>query len=92
MLEVEVVSAEERLWRGNATRVIARTVEGDIGILTGHAPTLAILAAGEVRVLAEDGSTVTAECQDGFLSVEHDRVTIVSQDAVLASGSQASGH
>ncbi|MFI7589661.1 F0F1 ATP synthase subunit epsilon [Spongisporangium articulatum] len=82
-LQVDVVSAEERLWQGEATRVIARTVEGDIGILTGHAPTLAILAAGQVQILTGSGETVAATVQDGFLSVEHDRVTIVSQDATL---------
>ena len=85
-LQVDVVSAEERLWSGEASQVSARTVDGDIGVLTGHAPLLAILAPGDVRVRTEAGETVTAHVNDGFLSVEHDRVTIVAQDAALGSG------
>ena len=85
-LQVDVVSAEERLWSGEASQVSARTVDGDIGVLTGHAPLLAILAPGDVRVRTEGGEMVTAHVNDGFLSVEHDRVTIVAQDAALGSG------
>jgi F-type H+-transporting ATPase subunit epsilon len=85
-LQVELVSAEARVWSGEATRVVCRTTEGDIGVLAGHAPTLGVLAPGEVRILAEGGSTVVAELQDGFLSVEHDRVTIVSDSARLTAG------
>jgi F-type H+-transporting ATPase subunit epsilon len=88
-LQVEVASAEQRVWSGEASRVIARTVDGDIGILTGHAPVLAILAPGEVQVLTSQGETVTATVQDGFISVEHDRVTIVAVDAVLGTGSDS---
>jgi F-type H+-transporting ATPase subunit epsilon len=86
-LHVELVSAEARVWSGDASRVILRTTEGDIGLLTGHAPTLAVLAPGQIRILREDGATVLADAQDGFLSVEHDRVTLVSDTARLVSGS-----
>ena len=89
-LQVDVVSAEERLWSGEASQVSARTVDGEIGVLTGHAPLLAILAPGDVRVRTESGETVTAHVNDGFLSVEHDRVTIVAQDAALGSGDDSS--
>ncbi len=58
-LNVAVVSAERELWTGEATQVIARTTEGEIGILTGHEPVLAILAPGESRVTATDGTVVT---------------------------------
>ena len=88
-LQVDVVSAEERLWSGDARQVTARTVDGDIGVLTGHAPLLAILAPGEVRVQTEAGETVLAHVSDGFLSVEHDRVTVVAQDAALGSGAES---
>jgi F-type H+-transporting ATPase subunit epsilon len=86
-LHVELVSAEAKVWSGDASRVILRTTEGDIGLLTGHAPTLAVLAPGEIRILGVDGETVVADAQDGFLSVEHDRVTLVSDTARLVSGS-----
>jgi F-type H+-transporting ATPase subunit epsilon len=86
-LQVELVSAEARVWSGSASMVIARTSEGELGILTGHAPTLAVLAAGRVQIHAENGDSVVAEVEDGFLSIDHDRVTVVSDTASLVSGS-----
>jgi F-type H+-transporting ATPase subunit epsilon len=83
-LEVSVVSADSEVWAGTAKQIIARTTEGEIGILPGHEPILAILAAGEVRVTTSAGETITAKADDGFLSVEHDRVTIVARNAELA--------
>ena len=46
---------------------------------------LAILAQGQVRITRADGSTVAVDAEDGFLSVEHDTVTIVARQAALAS-------
>jgi F-type H+-transporting ATPase subunit epsilon len=86
-LQVELVSAEARVWQGEAARVVARTTEGEIGILGGHAPTLAVLAAGQVRIHTEGGESVIADVEGGFLSVEHDRVMVVSDTATLVSGS-----
>ncbi|NEM90455.1 F0F1 ATP synthase subunit epsilon [Galbitalea soli] len=83
-LTVSVVSADAEVWTGAARQVVARTTEGEIGILAGHEPILAVLAAGEVRVLTPEGTTVTATADDGFLSVEHDRVTVVARNAQLA--------
>ena len=82
-LNVSVVSADRALWTGEATQIIARTPEGEIGILAGHEPILAVLAEGEVRVTTTDGETVTARADDGFLSVQNDTVTIVAGAAEL---------
>lgn len=84
-LHVSVVSAAREVWTGEASFVAARTIEGEIGILPGHEPLLAILGAGEVRVTQEDGTVLTADAADGFLSVEHDTVTVVARHAELAS-------
>ena len=83
-LTVSVVSADREVWAGKAKQIIARTTEGEIGILPGHEPILAILAQGEVRVTPVDGAVITANADDGFLSVEHDTVTIVARNAELA--------
>ena len=88
-LQVELVSADQRVWSGEASMVVAKTTEGDIGVLPGHAPVLAVLVAGEVRISAEAGESVVAELDGGFLSVEHDRVTVVSDSASLRTGSSA---
>jgi F-type H+-transporting ATPase subunit epsilon len=82
-LTVSVVSAAHEVWSGKAKQIVARTTEGEIGILPGHEPILAILSAGEVRVTNLDGSVVRANAEDGFLSVEHDTVTIVARNAEL---------
>lgn len=82
-LNVSVVSADQQIWAGEASMVVAKTVEGEIGILAGHEPLLAILAAGEVRVNASSGERLVARADDGFLSVENDTVTIVARDAEL---------
>ena len=83
-LTVTVVSADEQVWSGQATMVVARTKEGEIGILAGHQPLLGVLSAGEVRITAADGGRVTANAEDGFISVENDTVTIAARAAALA--------
>ena len=77
-LTVTVVSAAAEVWSGEAAMVVARTTEGEIGILSGHQPTLGVLAAGEVRITTVDGNKITATAEDGFLSVDNDQVTIVA--------------
>ncbi|WP_403020205.1 F0F1 ATP synthase subunit epsilon [Salinibacterium sp. GXW1014] len=84
-LQVSLVSADEEVWSGSARMVVARTTEGEIGILPGHEPMLAILGAGAVRVTLEDGGSVTADAADGFLSVEHNTITIVARHAALTN-------
>jgi len=84
-LQVELVAADRTVWSGEATMVIARTVEGDIGILRGHAPVLSLLADAVVEIDAGDGEVVMAAVDGGFISVAHDRVSILSEHAVLAA-------
>ena len=84
-LQVSVVSADRELWSGAAKQVVARTMIGQIGILAGHEPVLAILAEGDVRVTLADGTVITARATDGFLSVDHDTVSIVAGTAELIS-------
>lgn len=83
-LRVELVAADRAVWSGDAKMVIAKTVEGEIGLLPGHEPMLAILASGDVRITLPTGENIKATATDGFLSVEHDVVTIVARDAQLA--------
>lgn len=83
VLNVSVVSANHEVWSGEASMVVARTTEGEIGILAGHEPMLAVLASGEVRVTLAGGEKVVAQAADGFLSVENDTVTIVAREAEL---------
>lgn len=82
-LQVTVVAAEHAVWSGEARRVVAKTTEGEIGILPGHEPVLGIVAGGQVRIVTVDGEHLTAQADGGFLSVENDRVTVVADQAEL---------
>ncbi|HUA30567.1 MAG TPA: F0F1 ATP synthase subunit epsilon [Streptosporangiaceae bacterium] len=87
-LQVELVVPEGEVWSGSAEMVIAKTLDGDIGVLTGHTPVLGILAQGSVvRIkpdVAESGEEVVAAVNGGFFSVADDRVSILAQDAQLS--------
>ena len=82
-LRVEVVAADQAVWTGEAKMVVAKTVEGEIGLLPGHEPMLAILASGEVRITLDNGEQLKATAEDGFLSVENNVVTVVARHAAL---------
>lgn len=84
-MQVELVSAERRLWSGEAEMVVARTTEGEIGVLPGHSPLLGELTAGPVRILGAAGGDVVAAIHGGFLSVTGDGVSILADVAELSS-------
>ncbi len=83
-LQVELVAADRTVWSGRADLVIARTVEGDVGVLRGHAPMLALLAEAVVEITDDEGAVTVAVVDGGFLSVAADRVSVLSERAVLA--------
>jgi F-type H+-transporting ATPase subunit epsilon len=83
-LRVELVVPDRELWSGQARTVIAKTTEGDIGVLTGHSPVFGILAEGSVAEILGDEVTVRAAISGGFLSVAGDRVSILAAQAELA--------
>ncbi len=78
-LNVELVSPTERVWSGEATSVSARTIDGDLGILTGHTPLFGVLVDGVVSITGVDGSTSDFNVSGGFLSVSNNRVSILSE-------------
>ncbi len=83
-LQVELVAADRTVWSGRASMIIARTVEGDVGVLRGHAPMLALLTDAVVEITDDDGNVTVAAVDGGFLSVAADRVSVLSQHAVLS--------
>jgi F-type H+-transporting ATPase subunit epsilon len=85
-MNVELVAVERQVWSGTATSVIVRTVEGDVGILPGHAPLLAQLKEGfSARIVLDGGEELAVALHGGFLSVTKDRVSILAEDAELVS-------
>jgi F-type H+-transporting ATPase subunit epsilon len=84
-LHVELVAVERPVWSGEATMVLARTTEGELGVLPGHIPLLGELAAGGVvRIRQEDDQELVVAAHGGFLSVTADGVSILAEMAELA--------
>ena len=83
-LQVELVAADRLVWSGAASRVIARTTEGDVGILPGHAPILSVIIEGVVDVQTAEGETWVAAVDAGFLSVANNRVSVLSERAEMS--------
>ena len=83
-LEVHVVAADREVWAGEASMLVARTVEGALGIMPGHEPFLGVLAEGEVRIHT-DGGIILAKADRGFLSVENNTVMVVASQAELVA-------
>jgi F-type H+-transporting ATPase subunit epsilon len=83
-LRVELVVPDRELWSGQASTVIAKTSEGDIGVLTGHSPVFGVLTEGSVAEIVTDESRIRAAVSGGFLSVADDRVSILAAQAELA--------
>lgn len=89
-VRVELVAPDGEVWSGRARMVIAKTLDGDIGILTGHPPVLGILAEGSlVRILdaedAGDQKEMLAAVSSGFLAVRDDRVSVLARQAQLGA-------
>jgi F-type H+-transporting ATPase subunit epsilon len=89
-LHVELLMPDRALWSGEAGMVIAKTIDGDIGILPGHAPVFGILSPGSMVRIREvpgddnPGDAVRAAVRDGFLSVTGDRVSILASAGEIA--------
>lgn len=91
-LKVELVAADRSVWSGEASLVRARTADGEIGIMAGHEPMLAVLAGGEVVISGAGADGVTAQVSGGFFSVDHDVVTIVAETVEVGASSASTGH
>lgn len=89
-LHVELVAADRVVWSGEATSVVARTTEGEVGILANHAPVMSLMVPGVVEVRSDGGDTIRAAVDSGFLSVAGNRVSILAEQAALADEIDAS--
>jgi F-type H+-transporting ATPase subunit epsilon len=83
-MQVEVVSADRVVWSGESSNIIAKTVEGEIGILPGHEPVLGVLVPSAVVIFDEGGGREVVAVDGGFISVSQGRVSILSEYARMA--------
>jgi F-type H+-transporting ATPase subunit epsilon len=77
VLHVSVISPEASLFEGDATSVIVPAFDGEVGILTGHAPMMTLLGKGELRIDGASGKKFTIE--GGFLQVLGNNVRVVTE-------------
>ncbi len=80
MLTVSVISPEAVLFEGTTDSVVAPAFDGEVGILTGHAPMVTLLGRGELRL----GTGARFRVDGGFLQVVDDRVRVVTEHASAA--------
>ena len=81
---VELVAADRTVWTGEADMVIARTAEGEIGVLPNHSPVLGVLVEGAVQIRQADGQVLAAAVHGGFLSIADNTVAILAEQVELA--------
>ena len=84
-LDVALVSIEHPEWEGKAKQIVVKTVEGDMGILPGHEPVLAILAEAPVRIDPVEGDPLFFAVHGGFFSLDSNKVNILADIAEAAS-------
>ncbi|MEE8407630.1 MAG: F0F1 ATP synthase subunit epsilon [Acidimicrobiia bacterium] len=82
--QVDVVSPEATVWSGKAVIVIARTPEGELGIMADHEPLMATCATGPVEIEAESGERTTIGVHGGFIQVVNNQVTLITDRAEVA--------
>ena len=83
-IHVDIVSAEGEIFSGPAKMVFLPAAEGEIGVAPRHAPLLAMLKAGEVRVQPVDGAEMSFFVGGGALEVQPSRVTVLADTAARA--------
>jgi F-type H+-transporting ATPase subunit epsilon len=91
-MEVELLTPEGVLYAGDASMVIARTLDGEIGLLEGHAPILGVLLPGPLRIVRPGGGEEVAAVESGFVEVRDGRVTILCDAAELTKAGQPPSH
>ncbi len=89
--QVDVVSPEATVWTGTATFLLAKTPDGELGIMANHEPLMGALVTGAVIVEAEDGTRTTIGVHGGFLQVLENQVTLITDRAQIVSGGKDEG-
>lgn len=82
-LHLELVAADRVVWSGEADMVLTRTTEGELGVMAHHIPLMGVLVPGTVEVRATGGADIVAAVDGGFLSVAHNRVSILAEHIEL---------
>lgn len=79
MLQVSVISPERVLFEGTAESVVVPAFDGEVGMLTGHAPMLTLLGEGELRITGTEAGLLRFSVDGGFLQVADNAVRVVTE-------------
>jgi len=85
VLHVSVISPEASLYDGDATSVVVPAFDGELGILTGHAPLMTLLGKGELRIEGGAGAR-RFTIEGGFLQIVNDQVRVVTERGSAIQG------
>ena len=83
-LHLEVVSPEKVVWDADVDSFVIRAADGDVGVLPGHAPLFTSLQEGVMRVRVA-GEEQVLVVMGGFLQVDRDKATVLTEAAELAA-------
>ncbi len=84
-LNVSVVAVDRSVWVGQAKSIVAKTPEGEIGILPGHEPVLSLLVNGVVRIESVEGAKIAIAVHGGFIAMDSNEVRVLAESAELGS-------
>ncbi len=85
VLEVAMVSTRRNVWEGEASLVVLRTLDGEVGIMPGHSPMMGMLADGPILIRPTEGDDLRAYIHEGFCTVDSNRVIVLAEWLELAS-------
>jgi F-type H+-transporting ATPase subunit epsilon len=83
-LHVTVITPAKSVYDAMVSAVVAPAFDGELGVLPGHAPLMALLGTGEVRVTAADGSRKRLAVRGGFLQVTNNKITLLTPESIAA--------
>ena len=84
MLRVSVISPEKVLYEGEADSLVVPAYDGEVGVLTGHAPMMTLLGRGELRLSGGGAGARRFAVEGGFMQVADNEVRIVTEKAAEA--------
>jgi len=83
-LHLTVITPAKAVFDAAAASVVAPAFDGEVGVLPGHAPMMALLGTGEVRITTLDGTKKRLAVRGGFLQINKNKVTLLTPEAVTA--------
>lgn len=84
-LDCEILTPEGRVYEGKVQMVVVPGAEGELGVLPRHAPIIARLKVGEVRVKLESNEWRSWAINEGYFKMQFDKATVLVEDAVAAT-------